>query len=180
MWRHSKHKWPNMQAKTQTRNLHGHQTGRQRQIGSHSQSDKWGLRVVRRQSCSVNYQDICILTLHRLQKWNSSFSAACRLMDSSESGNSLLNGASTCFTYADWACVCVRMCVRESERVCSCVFPPALSSAPAASANVPCLFLCSHAFFTNGGRNGERMRQEGGMGWREGCWPCQSPREPGG
>lgn len=87
---------------------------------------------------------IFVLTPHRLQKWNSSFYAACWLMDSCESVYSVLNGASTCVTYADWACVCVCM------SMCVFVFFACrLSSTP--TADVPCLFLAhSHSSFASG------------------------------
>lgn len=102
------------------------------------------------------------LTLHRLQKWNSSFSAACRLMDSSESVNSELNGASTCVTYADWACVCECMC----ECVCLYALPAVWVPLPTrslGSANVPCLSLSLTRLLSQTG--GWKQREdEGGRG----------------
>lgn len=114
-------------------------------------SHKWDLCAVQ---LFLRIMRIFILTLHRLQRWNSSFSAACQLMDSSESVNSVLNGASTCFTYADWACVW--MCVF----VCSAC---RLSSTPAASANVPCLFLAhTPPSQTQGGETARGWGRKGG------------------
>lgn len=144
-----------MQAQTQTQNLHSHQTETETDSPplKYSQSHKWEVGVAKRFSCSGNTKQIFILTLHRLQKWNSSFSAACRLMDSSESVNSLLNGASTCFTHADWACVCVCECV------CLYAFPAVW--APLPQPNVPCLFLAH----TPPSQMGEKwQKDEGGKG----------------
>lgn len=98
---------------------------------------------------SVQINRMFLLTLHRLQKWNSSFSAAYWLIDSSESVNSVLNEASTCVTYADWACVCV--CVFVS-------FACRLSSTPLAGANVPCLFLA----YTPPSQIGEKRQEDEG------------------
>lgn len=106
----------------------------------------WGLVV-------LQIIKIFILTLHRLQKWNSSFSAACRLMDSSESVNSLLNGASTCFTYADWACVC--------ECVCLYALPAVWVPLPQPRLTCPASSLLTRLLHKRG-RNGKRMREEGG------------------
>lgn len=96
---------------------------------------------------------IFILTLHRLQKWNSSFSAACRLMDSSESGNSVLNGASTCFTCADWAC--------EWECVCLSALPAVWLPLPQPQLTCPASAFLTRLLYTQE-RHGKRTGEGGG------------------
>lgn len=127
------------------------------------------------------------LTLRRLQKWNSFFSAACRLMDSSEPGNSRccwMGPALVWLTPSERAgarTFCA--CERESDCTRACAFERlALSVRASAKRELP-----PASAHTPPSRAGEKLREDGagrrgrrGRGWREGCWPCQSPWEPGG
>lgn len=108
------------------------------------------------------------LTLHRLQKWNSSFSAACQqLIASSESVNSVLNGASTCVTCADWACES-GCCLRSTPPFHTRLTCPASS-------------FFSHDSFRSS-RNCKRMigreEKEEGEVWSQ-CWEWIMPVFPG-
>lgn len=107
-----------------------------------------------------------ILTLRRLQKWNSSFSAACRLMDSSESGNShcCWMGPAHLFRLR-WvhARVCARARsarVRGRANACVCAFVR-LACRVSLGHTWTASCLCSHASFASGR---ETARGWGGKG----------------
>ncbi len=117
-----------------------------------------------------------ILTLRRLQKWNSSFSAACRLMDSSESVNSVLNGTSTCVTYADWACVCECVCVC----VCLYALPVVWVPLPQPLLTCPASSLIARLLHKQGGETARGWgRDEGGKGGGAGAGAADHASLPG-
>ena len=84
-------------------------------------------------------------------------------MDSSESVNSELNGASTCVTYADWACVCVCVC----ECVCLYALPAVWVPLPQPQLTCPASSLLTR-LLDKQGRWGETARGwgKGGKGGR--------------
>ena len=77
-------------------------------------------------------------------------------MDSSESVNSELNGASTCVTYADWACVCVYVC----ECVCLYALPAVWVPLPQPRLTCPASSLLTR-LLDKQGRGGRRQEDEG-------------------